>query len=914
MILGCCCGGCAPAPVPVPEFENVTRVTGGVAPYARPWYYCNLGSCVPEDCDVPGAACHSQGYDLTVPLNRWNVPGILDCEADGAAMVSKIADNCYRSTGAEVSFPSHCSYGWKGVQSKAVWPGMFGFVNSGGPCCPTGGQQQSKYTSIKIKEIAYFYHTSTTSDRCDGLPGVQVENYYRSECEQTAIVDSYGNVRRTGSGGISITIWNKQGGVKDPGNIEGSCYLPDAVGFISTGGTLGVPVSAGVIPAAVAGFTAECGTIYWRRNPATFISDYTGTAAELNVMGLFAPLADTTQGTDPAHLDILNYTTIPEGENYAARWDCSDNKLSMSFRTSKNIVRLRNCTYDAFHVADRVDATTTIEYSQEITLGGDDGAGVIPYESVIQDAKTLLDEWPLNDDTVYPWRTDAQTWLQPFVRRDAASTSPNIAWGTDENCAFVDDVYYSGEIRGTPLPAGYGRHFNFFHINWLACTDGGACGACEESLGAFSASPLPATATQWTDKFDGASQYGPGGHLSGLLTYEYGDDTLFNPDEVRAQKWAETLEEWPSVNHSRPCERDRYLYNEAAVACIVSFVAPDLEINVSPAVEFAVNDIVVLNDGGVYTIATKTDAQNYTVGAKLYDSPLPCDGASKLRFPSARAICSSIAATAEQTSPGLITVTTAAKHWLRGGGASKDTVTFTGIGGLTAAEATVVDDTSFTVSGTLTSSPDSGTVSHGATSAQIAFDTTCPRHDFIYSEWQSNGRQFAEESEDDPTVLPDFLTETQHTIAPIRRHPTVLCISPNSRDTFPHGLTVGFGNIEADQCYGEEWHARFNQAENDPFWQADHVPCGHGSTWTQAEQPCTTGADEYEYPPLVEPRLTAPSGAPTIPVTLHTEPARPNPVSHPNCDIEPYQSPTPHYVRAAWLLCDDWREKVNDNC
>lgn len=429
-------------------------------------------------------------------------------------------------------------------------------------------------------------------------------------------------------------------------------------------------------------------------------------------------------------------------------------------------------------------------------------------------------------------------------------------------------------------------------------------------MGSFSASPLPATATQWTDQFEGASQYGPGAHLSGLLQYQYGDDSLFNTEEVWAQKWAETLEEWPSVNHSRPCERDRYLYDETAVACIVSFVAPDLEINVSPAVEFAVNDIVVLDDGGVYTIATKTDAQNYTVGAKLYDSPLLCDGASKLRFPTARAICSSITATADQTSPGLITVTTTDKHWLRGGGTLKDTLTFTGIGGLTTAEATVVDEYNFTVAGTLTSSPDSGTISHGATGAQAAFDTTCPRHDFIYSEWQSNHREMA----DDPLEPQAPPTETQYTIAPIRRHPTVLCISPNSRDSFPHGLTLGFGSIEADQCYGEEWHAKFNQAENDPFWQATHMPCGHGSTWTQAEQPCTTGADEYDYPPLVEPRLTAPAGAPTIPVTLHDVPYAPNPVSHPNCEIEPYSSPTPHFVRAEWLLCDDWREWVNDNC
>lgn len=102
----------------------------------------------------------------------------------------------------------------------------------------------------------------------------------------------------------------------------------------------------------------------------------------------------------------------------------------------------------------------------------------------------------------------------------------------------------------------------------------------------------------------------------------------------------------------------------------------------------------------------------------------------------------------------------------------------------------------------------------------------------------------------------------------------------------------------------------------DPYWQADHVPCGHGGAWSQADQPCGEDANHYDYPPIVEAALTLPGGAPALPggITLFPDGAMPGPVNHPNCSETPYGRGTLHYIRAAWEACANWIEKTMHRC
>jgi hypothetical protein len=61
-------------------------------------------------------------------------------------------------------------------------------------------------------------------------------------------------------------------------------------------------------------------------------------------------------------------------------------------------------------------------------------AGAMTYADVLDEAITLLDEFPLHDDAIYPWRTDAKTWLQPLVHYDAANVVQSINWTVDDDC------------------------------------------------------------------------------------------------------------------------------------------------------------------------------------------------------------------------------------------------------------------------------------------------------------------------------------------------------------------------------------------------------------------------------------------------------------------------------------------------
>ena len=151
-----------------------------------------------------------------------------------------------------------------------------------------------------------------------------------------------------------------------------------------------------------------------------------------------------------------------------------------------------------------------------------------------------------------------------------------------------------------------------------------------------------------------------------------------------------------------------------------------------------------------------------------------------------------------------------------------------------------------------------------------------------------------------------------------RSRQCVFCASPNLQDTnyFDNNdsgsVTRSWDNtiIEADMCYGKEWHMKVVQAINDPFWQAPDASC---AVVTQEAYPCEAAIDTYKYPPLVEPLNAIPSGdspTPTLPadVTLNPTETMPTAVGVAYCVSEPRERATPHKIRAAWLDCDDWKD------
>lgn len=922
MNLICCCDQDCGSHV-VPAFTNTTQVdnyTAGpslIAPYSRPWLTSDgSGGCLPATCGGTGEMkCYDSGFD-GAPVVGLDIPGI----TPGGDVTVDL--NGYEDAESTVEIANPC-YGWKGVAARAVWAGRFGFINGGGQCCDGGSETQTtvqtKYTSITSTTVAEYESTSVVPNCSDGTT-ITYHDHIVVNLSQTAAVDEYGNLTRSGS--VSVAVLREIDGT--PYENISSCLVADNPGAKTEGSAAALGgVGGAIIPRTDCPFDAQCGIITIGVdgvNPYD-VPYNAGTATELNALDLFEPVwegaTETPCGTPPA---AVTHEFSPTSG--AAVFSLTDSVLSVEWEVGVEASSPICCSGEP-DMGKIITQNTTLSFSKTITLGG-----ARTYDSVKADAETLLDEWPLTDDAVYPWRTDASTWLVPFVKRDAAATVPIIDWAVvggegEDACNFISVSPYSGDILGAPNPAGYGRHYDFRHIVWQAdCNeDGSIQGNCQISLGMLGASPLPATATKWTDKGtdEGPQMRGPGGWMTCFHAAQYSDAEDSVMDGVLMQKWAETIMEWPHVNYARPCGRDRYLFNEEAIACIVGFSAPDLEIEDTPLsgpTEFEVGDIIAINTE-VYQVATKSDAQNYTVGSKLYDLLISCDGASKLRFPAARGICGELVVVSATQDGGNVIIVTDRSHWLKRNGTSSDVVNFSGVAGLgSGLTATVTNDTTFTVPGTLSGSYTSGgTVSQ--TGAQTAWDTTCPRKTYFTREWQSRFREYDPE---DPEDVNYTVTETQRSYSSTSiASPYAVIVSPNADDAPTRGVRYDFGDIDHDQCFGESWHMDVVQAMADPYWQADHVPCAHGGgEWSQASEPCGDDANHYDYPPLVEGVLDLPTGAPALPsgVVLYDEGGHqiPGAIGHPNCIETPYDRGSVHAIRAAWEVCDAWPVKIGHNC
>ena len=651
-----------------------------------------------------------------------------------------------------------------------------------------------------------------------------------------------------------------------------------------------------------------CGIITFRylENGGDPVDDWveiSGTAAELTDLKIQAvPAASSDPGGDPASWVVYNGGAQDEGT-----FTISDSEVKLTFSGDYTLWQ---------RVGGALQSDKyTYTYEKTVTLGGDLTAtpptGVITYTDVLNDAKELLSEWDLTKDDQYPWRTDAATWLMPLVTRDAASAEPYIDWAVRQptppaapgdpelDCRFNDLIIYTGDLRGEPMPAGYDKFWNYYHINWqrqLTNFDT-TCSACEMSLGAYSTdfTGLPVTATQWTDYFVGGSMCGPGAHVQQIVSYNYSSGLVGILDGVRMVKWAETIESWPARNQARPCGHDAWLRNETVEYCVSSLAGPVADVYTltltSEDAPLAVGAVVGLSDG-IYEVDAMTAALTYEL-TKLWDlNPDITDynDCKTMKYPSARSICGELTANAVQTSPGVVTITVTRKHWLHVG----SSVNFTGITGLgsSVSVVTVPTNLTFTVAGTLTAGSTSGSIAQSGT--DVANDTTCSEKKFMARKWRSAHR----EANDDPGH-PDYtltaeLLDYNYNVAAA---PFVACCSPNG-EAFANGVLYDFEDIASDQCWGEEWHMVFEQAIQDEIWEAKEDCAG---PLVEDSSPCASDGD-YLYHPLYEPWDTS------LDVIM------PQSVGAPWCESLPSSSPTVHNIREAWLLCDDWEDFANKKC
>ena len=857
MISGCCCG-CKEKEVEVDEFANVTEVlsydgTSTLAPYSRKVTGC--GPVVACGTPVTEPVCSTMGFDYTILQEPWEISGIVGGTAGAGATVDRVENNYYSKTGAKVTVGNPCGYGWKGVQAMAVWCGVPGFGAE--ECCNAAGQEQVRYLTRTTKQRMWF--RSTTTVEVSGTPCAgtvawsDVVLFSELNIDLVENVDLVGNI----SSAMSVQYLETQTGQPDITNCNINSWGSGACNSVNAG-------TAVLFRSAP--LTGACGVLTW----GCGADEVVGTPGDVNALNKWAMPADTSSSTacpcaDPGpNVQVTAYVGKPLVVSL------SNTKLTATYEGQKTVTQSGGCLDNPQGQVEK----TEYFYEKTVVLSGKN-----LYSSVLTDLTTLLGEWDLTDHKRYPWRTDSQTWLMPMVSRDAAAAGPGSGTFDVVTCLMPPTTaQYSGDIRGSPLPSGgYGDYYNFNHKNYYGDTGGGHCSSCVQSLGA--ANPLAAAATQWTNLEEGVQMFGPGAWLIDFEVTGYFGLGGGSPGDggavIVGQKWCETLEAWPRESSIRPCGRDRYLFDEANVGCVASWVDP----NVTLDLPIALSGTVVMGST-LYTV-TGGSGINYTLTSLGITSPVSCDGIANLRYPypTTRGICGRLAATAVQTSPGLVTITTATNYLQTG-----DTVTVAGIGGITGGTVTVVNSTSFTISGTVTT-PLTGWVHNvGITAATWDLEQPCSEHKFVVATAQSDLRNAGNV---------DY-TFTDDTLAPTRSYPSVLYCTPNG-ESFPHGKAYPFGNIESDVCYGSFWGLIFYQAVADPYWQQPHVPCDYVSGgWTMTSDPCgVKDANTYPFPPLVEPSV----GISTLPAAFGGG-------GYTGC-YTPLSRATAHAYRAAWLVCND---------
>ena len=595
----------------------------------------------------------------------------------------------------------------------------------------------------------------------------------------------------------------------------------------------------------------------------------------------------------------------------------SDSKLEF-ICSGNNTAALQNYQAAGDSWYQTVSRTASCDFSIHITR---QLSGSITFASVISDAVGLAAQYPLGDDQVYPWRTDSNVWQMPLVSMDAASTgldveswtvipddpTNNPAWNptpmTSHNITVngvtipvYDTPYtyefsgtidwgnpatpqYSGTVRGKPQPVGNARYFNFYQpVKETCCPEM----FCDSGFGEYSPAGLPKTATQWTDPQMGGSL------LDGAQMIEWNGGVLL-------VKWAECLMSWPSVNLARPFGRDRFLIDYSTIT------DPNCTSGTGIASEDWIGDIV-------------TDPTQVITGSSV-------NYWDHRRFPLCRSIGSTLAiVSAVQTSPGVVTLTTSETHWIMGGGSysvadSLDCYKIPGLGlGVLVIAATPGTNT-LTVSGTLATTYSSGgyIASAGITAAQAAWDSTCPRHQFLVQQWQLTLRENGGYTYD----------QSLQTLQPQSGY-SVLCCSPNA-ESFPAGCavyTAPFGSIANDVCYATGWNLKFQQYTTDPFYKAP-LECQPDPSYKilLTDPSCADNSTDDRitytpFAPLVEPMLTLPAGAPPLPVgvVLQTnfDPGSfPSPLAN-NCHFPNCVAQAPQ-IWTAYQLCTDWKVFTHDN-
>jgi len=725
--------------------------------------------------------------------------------------------------------PNVCgNHGFKVVQSKRAWNGRFGFIDD---YVLNPKSATSKFKSANY-EASFSENYSGTQNIYDGSGNFIVTN--SGSGQHFCSTSSFNSLS---IGGVSLCSpqmnYNDGGGnwikpIDDPSFFN---YF-EPCSAINCNGDVQIPIT---MPQTGYQALIDSGqnTIITNKNKQ-LLKDITFIDADRSIVTFKIPWLKTVDGYQTyqgpisgvaAWIDGLNlnddYSVCSNGEFdiYKVHRNFSVSKLELT--NTKFSVTISCSAYNSYHLnfddgncailAPKYYADYEYEgvYTATVNLGDENKSSDIE-----SDCKSLLNQWDMTDDTVYPWRTDTECRVAPMViRREAHGTAPSIGY-----CESVTDSNllskFDGSIYGAPLSAAYYDKgwFDFIEDEYHYQEDGKLC----YSYGNYSPTYLPTTATHWTD---GALDTGIFGRF--IVNYQYilppfvnhGCAFLANNQEAFwASKWAEIKEPLPSQNYWGEC-------------------------GLQP------NQCAIDDHGGAF--ATCTPMRDLFV----LDATT-CEETTTIRYPNAFAFCGKIAISDISNSYGVNTVTHAKTTLLRTG----DAVDFVNGINVTVSNivVTVDSDTQFHFTGPIPYGQ--FIISHGS-SADSQYDLS-PKGDFVRV-----------------TDNAGTITAEQGNVIPYAgKKPIIAIVPPGSPEInnpkWPARSTVIYSDYKTI-LPTESWLSAIQQAMVDRFWifgQDDKIT-DQGSPPTCAIKnkdgtACITEGCNPVLTPLVEARLFAPQGAP----------------------------------------------------
>jgi len=352
----------------------------------------------------------SVGAPATIPpYERWTPdlsPGSCDVHhcVDGgapcAAWVLPLVANTFSHTpGDQVNFSVMHKKGFKNVQASRCWNGRFGYldIESSGANdtwipCDSGASAvayrsaktsalQTRYTQIDISASWEWVH-----NEWDGPP--------ESTTPTTTTKDQSASVTQVITHGIlnttALALTPNTSQDEPLGEFPQNAFAALAIGFKHFGN---------VVSDMIAGTITDVTSFAWTATSYT----------QSNSFQVETITWDIGAGT----FNRTVQQNFPDGGGYL-------NILVESYTLSETSLSYSKVEYN--RIGDPGPAQGMIIDQKTTTVTGT-LSGAISAADIYADIKTLLSQWDLTDDALYPWRTDLKVNVAPLVNRDELLTT-----------------------------------------------------------------------------------------------------------------------------------------------------------------------------------------------------------------------------------------------------------------------------------------------------------------------------------------------------------------------------------------------------------------------------------------------------------------------------------------------------------